>query len=489
MVSRSIVGSGITLLLLAGACTPGATKQSTDSQAQVAQTPAANAQANAAPEAQNANAKVAPTPTLTAATVPGAPSTADQLAAFYKQNMPENGVYENGQVAHTIQKGDTYQKIATAYLNMTDVYAATDLAHIMEKTKVAMAPGNKVTIPNLLTRVPGDPKAERLGWPEDKILRGIFVTGIAGQRAWQDYLDRLAERGLNAIVLDGRDYQGPITYPTKAKLAHESGTYAKPPIPDLARAIRFAHQKGIRVIMRIPCFHDPWTDKAVPRVTLKGPAGNPVHFEWLDPTNEEVQSYVLDLVKEQVDAGADEIQLDYVRFPVHLGEMAAKMPKQKDRAGVIRDFVKRVHDVTEPAGVKLSLDLFGVAATGNRDDIEKLGQDIAIVGPAAEAISPMAYPSHYTKGYMGWEIPGDHPEIIGIANKAAVAQLEKVKSTTVVRAWLQAFPWRSPKFGPKYIADQAKEAEKSGGHGWLMWSPDGSYGAVWQAIPKLAQTK
>lgn len=473
------------VFIFAVACTPGAAHKSDATPPPPSQ---AVAQSNTDP---GTDVPVITTPSLTAAALKTvdapSPNSPDAVRAYLQAHLPAGGSLDGAplELVHTVNAGDTYKKIASDYLALTEVYAVRDLTRLLEQTKVKLTEGARITIPRPLTRVPGDPKTERLGWPEDKVLRGVFVTGSAGQRAWEDYLNKLAERSLNIIVLDGRDYQGPITYPTKAKLAVESGAAAKPVIPDLARMIRFAHWKGIRVAMRIPCFHDPWTDKRVSRVTLKSPiSGAPVHFDWIDPTNEEVQNYVLELVREQIDAGADEIQLDYVRFPVHLGELAAKLPKQKERSYIIRDFVKRVHDITEPAGVMLSLDLFGVAATGSRDDIEKLGQDITIIGPGAEAISPMAYPSHYSKGYNGWDEPGDHAEIIGIANKAAIAQIKKTNAPTVVRAWLQAFPWRSPHFGPPYIAAQAKFAESSGGHGWLMWSPDGSYGAVWQAIPK-----
>src|SRR5205085_2214461 len=121
-----------------------------------------------------------------------------------------------------------------------------------------------------------------------------------------------------------------------------------------------------------------------------------------DPTNTEAQDYAIDLAKEGIEAGADEIQLDYVRFPVNINERIVKMPEPKDRPAVIRDFVRRVKAITKPAGVMLSLDLFGVAATGIRSDIERLGQDIGVMGVEADAISPMVYPSHYDKGYRGW---------------------------------------------------------------------------------------
>ena len=114
-----------------------------------------------------------------------------------------------------------------------------------------------------------------------------------------------------------------------------------------------------------------------------------------------------------------------------------------ERKKVIHDFVARVHEVTKARGVPLSLDLFGVVATGVPDDLEKLGQDITMLAPVCEAISPMLYPSHYSDGYLGYEHPGDHPEVIGVGTKASVVKLPK-GSKTVIRSWLQAFPWRAP---------------------------------------------
>jgi hypothetical protein len=338
----------------------------------------------------------------------------------------------------------------------------------------------------VLTRAPRDPREEKLGLPEDKALRALFMTGPFIAQKWVESLDKMAARGINAVILDAKDYQGPVTYPTKAKIAVEIGAASKPSIPNLARAIRFAHWRGIRVSLRIPCFHDPWADKKAKdgRLSLiSATSGQPVHIDWLDPTNPEAQDYAIEIAKEGIEAGADEINLDYVRFPVHITERFAKLPDPSKRSAIIRDFVKRVHAETKPAGVLLSLDLFGVTATGARSDIDRLGQDIAVVGPEAEVIMPMVYPSHYDKGYNGWEHPGDHPEIVGIGVKAAVAQLAKVKSTTVVRSWLQAFAWRTSIYGTKYVVDQAKSAEANGGVGWGMWSPSCEYSAVYNGFP------
>jgi len=457
-------------------------------EARDAESPPPPSSAVVAPSPSGSAASQAASADKPAAAPTGAP-TREELVAYLKKNAPKGGDVEAGdaiKLTHTVSAGDTYPAIAAAYLDLTEIYAPSELARAIEKKNPSLVAGSKIEIPAVLTRAPRDPREEKLGLPEDKALRALFMTGPFLAQKWVESLDKMAARGINAVILDAKDYQGPVTYPTKAKIAVEIGAASKPSIPNLARAIRFAHWRGIRVSLRIPCFHDPWADKKTKdgRLSLKSATtGQPVHIDWLDPTNVEAQDYAIELAKEGIEAGADEINLDYVRFPVHITEKFAKLPDPSKRSAIIRDFVKRVHAETKPAGVLLSLDLFGVTATGARSDIDRLGQDIAVVGPEAEVIMPMVYPSHYDKGYNGWEHPGDHPEIVGIGVKAAVAQLAKVKSTTVVRSWLQAFAWRTSIYGTKYVVDQAKSAEANGGIGWGMWSPSCEYSAVYNGFP------
>ncbi len=448
---------------------------------------------DAAPVAVPA-AAVADSPTVDAGATPAPEANPrDSLVAQLKKALPPGGAVDVGQeitVSHLPSRGDTFESIAGAYLDLTGYYTAPELARALRKSVPSLIVGTRVQIPNIVTHVARDPRSEKLGWPADKALRALFMTGPFAATKWVESLDRMTARGFNAVILDAKDYQGPVTYPTRSAIALEVGAANKPSIANLARTIRFAHWRGIRVSLRIPCFYDPRADRGAKngRLSLKhAVTGKPVHIGWLDPTNDEVQTYVLELVREGIEAGADEINLDYVRFPVHVTSQFVRMPPPKDRSVAIRDFVRRVHAETKPAGVMLSLDLFGVTATGSRSDIDSLGQDIAVIGPEAEAIMPMVYPSHYDKGYNGWANPGDHPEIVGIGTKAAVAQLAKVGATTVVRAWLQAFAWRTSTYGARYIKDQAVSAEKNGGIGWAMWSPSCDYRVVFAAFPALPQ--
>lgn len=428
---------------------------------------------------------------------PSTTAKADDAAApqgsfidWVRAKLPPGGAVDekNGVVTVTATAGpkDTVLTLARAYLDLTDIYLYDDLAAEISKT-TAVFPGKKITIPHLLTEPYKEPEQERMAWPADNALRGIYIGGIYAVHPLQQTLERMKARNINAIVLDGKDYTGPITYPTKVKVAIDNGAARNPPIADLARTIRFAHKYGVYVIMRISCFHDPWTSVKTPALSIQSKFGKPYPIDWLDPANPDAQQYILDLMNEQISMGADEIQLDYVRFPVQKGLGNAVLPPADgSREKVLTAFVHKAHEITQAHHLPLSLDIFGVTATGTIVDSHNLGQDIGLLGKECEALSPMVYPSHYDKGFLGFSEPGNHPEIIAIGTKGAVQRLEKAGDTgAVIRPWLQAFMWRSPEYGPKYLAQETKEAEKGGGVGWLMWNPGCSYWDAWKAIPPV----
>jgi hypothetical protein len=340
-----------------------------------------------------------------------------------------------------------------------------------------------VRIPRVLAAPYATPDAERMAWPADRTLKGIYLTAQTAAQRWPEILDRVQASGLNAIVLDAKAYAGAITYPSHVQLALDSGAGKAPPIPDFSRAIRFAHARGVYVIARLACFNDPWMAGHVPRLSVRSKSGGASAVGWIDPANVEVQDYLVALVKEVIDLGADEIQLDYVRFPVEGTGDAAMLAADGHRSQAIASFVARVHEATEARHVPLSLDVFGIAGSAPRSDIETLGQNLTLLGPVAEAISPMVYPSHYPVGTFGFEQPGDHPELVGFGTKATVTKLKSNEASgPIVRPWLQAASFRTSEFGPKYIRDEIRSAEASGAVGWLLWDAGNSYWAVWSAL-------
>jgi hypothetical protein len=148
--------------------------------------------------------------------------------------------------------------------------------------------------------------------------------------------------------------------------------------------------------------------------------------------------------------------------------------------------VGQVHDVPQHAGEPLSHDVFGIVAWGFDADVLSTGQDLTLLGPEIEALSPMVYPSHFSEGFNGYEVPGAHADIVGIGTRKAIEAMKEKAPKVVVRPWVQAFPYRSPGYGSGYIADQIASSAHNGGVGWLAWNSGGEYAATFGATAMRA---
>jgi hypothetical protein len=439
----------------------------------------------------------APAPEEPSARVPFAdPALADWIGT----RLPRGGEVVaradgSPSINHAVQENENIDTVAEAYIELTHFYRTDDLARaIRDENKLAPgeAPerGAHLAIPDVIDAVPAEPSEGRLGWPENKVMRGVHVRGIvAAGKNFARLLDQMAARGMNLIVLDVKDADGRLTFPSSVPLASEVGAIQSPSMRHLSRTIQFAHEHGIRVAMRIVCFQDDVLSRVRRDLAVKSIWGKPMRIGWLDPSNEIVQRYIIDLAEEVIDAGADEIQLDYVRYPVaniqgadfRLKELKLTKPE------VIRDFVRRVHEVAKPHGVPLTVDVFGIVAEGVRQDIENLGQDPILLSHECEVISPMVYPSHYPKGFMGFAEPGDHPELVGFGVSRLLALIRRGHpgAKTLVRPWIQGMPYHAPSFGPQYIAEEVGHAKRAGAAGWMVWNPSQNFSDTWQAVAPL----
>ena len=209
---------------------------------------------------------------------------------------------------------------------------------------------------------------------------------------------------------------------------------------------------------------------------------------WADTSNPKVQEYNLALAKFVAGSGADEVQFDYVRFPAEGDQKDAQFAFMKShpewqRADVIADFLSRAYSELHPAGVLLSLDVFGVMAWQRPVDLNHTGQDIVRMAKYCDVLSPMIYPSHFF-GMDGYRRPGDAPEHF---ISSSMQRFEKVTqgSGVVLRPWLQAFGWRTSTYSPQYIETQVKVAKNNGGVGFLFWNARNDYGRPFAAMPVM----
>jgi hypothetical protein len=320
------------------------------------------------------------------------------------------------------------------------------------------------------------PTEPRLGWPDDRRIDGLYAQiGMIGQPWFPKFLDHIAASGMNAVVVDGKDYSGWLTYPSAIPLATETHAASHAVLRSLSQLVHSAHERGIRVLLRVSCFHDPWMAAHRHDLAIRGMS------DWLDPNNVAAQDYLLAVVDETLEAGVDEIQLDYVRYPtegIGHADFALGGAKTTD---VIAGFVQRVHDHTQEAGVPLALDVFGVVAWQRSVDVRATGQDLTRLGQVVEVLSPMVYPSHFREGFNGYADPGAHPEVVAFGTGQAETVLRKAGSTAVVRPWIQAFPWHAAGYSSVYVAQEIAQARAARGVGWLAWNAGGYYNEVFAA--------
>jgi hypothetical protein len=401
-----------------------------------------------------------------------------------------------GTALYETRRGDTVISVARHYLSQTSYLTSAELAEAMRGANLELhgtflKANQELVIPGIL----GAPIAEKtVPVPKDFEVRAIYLTGLmAGSDHGMKIVRRWREVGGNAVVFDIKDSDGTVNIPFQHPLmgAH------KAPIRDLPKYTRFLHSLGLHAIARIAMFRDERLVVTHPELAVKSKkTGQPWRengkLVWTDPSQVQVQEFDIALALAAAEAGADEIQFDYVRFPAEGDQKDASFSYQKSRpewqrSDVIADFLRRAYTSLHPKGVLLSLDVFGVMAWQRSVDLAHTGQDIVRMAKHCDVLSPMIYPSHFF-GMDGIARPGDAPEHFIGESMERFQEITK-GSGAVIRPWLQAFAWRTKTYSPKYIEVQVLTAKNKGGVGFLFWNANNDYSKPYAAMPEMKAAK
>ena len=122
----------------------------------------------------------------------------------------------------------------------------------------------------------------------------------------------------------------------------------------------------------------------------------------------------------------------------------------------------------------LSADLFGMVTT-NPDDLN-IGQIIEFAEPYFDFLAPMVYPSHYPKGFRGYQNVNAYPyEIVKFSMDRGVLRLIAASSTPAkLRPWLQDFDYPVP-YTPEMVKAQIQAVYDAGLTSWMLWDPTNIY--------------
>ncbi len=395
---------------------------------------------------------------------------------------------------YVVQPGDNLNLIASHLKAATGHYSLTGLlddiraANHLEGT--LLRPGQRLTVPH--ARAVANPHVAQPA-NNGADLRGIYLTGpICGEASVFARVDSFVVAGGNAVIFDIKDIDGGVSFHSHSPLAAWGHGRSAPVISDVHDLLARLHRRNLYVVARLALFLDGELGRQCPDLALHGPDGEPWRERgcvWMDPAAPQVQQYNIGLALELARAGADEIQLDYVRFPTNgwdgddTGDSAAT---GADRRAVIAGFLSALSDSLRPLGVQISADLYGISAWGRDVDLAVTGQHVPTFAQYVDTICPMIYPSHFGPGFEGIANPANLPEYFvseGVRRFRALAG-----DAARIRPWLQAFAWRVDGYGSRYVARQIAAADVSGASGWCLWNPTGRYETACVALRPTTPT-
>lgn len=343
---------------------------------------------------------------------------------------------------------------------------------------------------DLNVNIAGEPGVKQDPQQDAPVVKGIYVTAhSAGGARMESLIKLLDDTELNSMVIDVKDDNGYITYPTQAAELLELGT-AQKYIRDIQSLMKTLNEHEIYPIARIVVFKDTVLARKNPELSFLHKDGtiwkNGRGESFVNPYREEVWKYNIVIAKEAARLGFKEIQFDYVRFPEGFEKKADSLQYDKteeSRADVVTGFVKYAREQLEPLGVRVSVDIFGYAASVPA--AEGIGQDFVKISNDVHVISPMVYPSHYSTGWFDQKDPDKSPYA---TIKGAMIDTHKKldpigDSKPIIRPWIQDFTasWLGKghyvKYGKTEVEAQIKALQDTNVQEFLLWNAGNKYSA------------
>lgn len=318
--------------------------------------------------------------------------------------------------------------------------------------------------------------------PAPSEVKGVYLTAwnAANPGFLAGILNLIDRTELNAVVVDVKDDSGRVTIATDEATAVAAGA-VRPFLTDPQAFTADLHERGIYAIARIVAFKDPIVAPANPDWAVHSAGGGIWRdwngVAWLNPYNREAWDYVIRIARAAAEAGFDEIQFDYVRFPTDGDLSATRYPGADGRAyqQVVADFLAHAREELAPYGVLVSADVFGLV-TSVRDDMG-IGQRLEEIAGATDYVSPMLYPSHYERGNLGLPNPDAMPyetiyrSLVDARDRILAAGLD---TRTAVRPWLQDFSMGHT-YGADEVRAQIQATYDAGYTSWMLWNAANQY--------------
>lgn len=306
----------------------------------------------------------------------------------------------------------------------------------------------------------------------------VSPDDVLDSERWNTILSLADVSGINGIVVDLKTEDGTVVYPTEVPTANAIGAVSS--YFDARKVVADARERDLYLIGRIGVFQDSFYAEAEPDHAVVNAADGSLWrsrngLAWLDPTDPVSFEYSIALAEEACKVlGFDEIQFDYVSFPIGGDISEAQFDaayNQEVRVASIAAFLTRAYAVLNPTGCTVSSTILGIVLESSSD--EGVGQRPSTMSRIVDVLSPTLYTTNYGAGWKGFENPNDNA--VEIVTTALDGGRGKLDGYGYLRPWLQTWAIDTG-------AQRAVQSAVTGdGMGWLLWSNEANYSA--DALP------
>ncbi len=310
-----------------------------------------------------------------------------------------------------------------------------------------------------------------------KALYLTFWGASVNSKTLKRVLNIIDNTEANAIVVDIKNEYGSTVYKTSFEQANSYGAHKDRTNRDITKFMDMMKSRNIYTIARIVTFKDEIQASNNEDYAIKKEDGtiwrNHDNMAWVDPFDKRSHAYTIAIAEDAAKVGFDEINFDYIRFPAKSGLKLSKESTPENRLKAIESFLKSAKQKLRKYGVFISVDTYGNVCWEKGD--VGIGQEISSLAKHSDYISPMLYPSGFSKGSFNFEHPAEHPyEVI----YRSIKHIRDRINPNRVRPWLQYFKdyAHTRKHYKKFeVNEQMRATDDVNASGWMMWSPSSRY--------------
>ena len=320
----------------------------------------------------------------------------------------------------------------------------------------------------------------------DKKAVYISAYQVRNMTGINKYKGIVKNNKLNAVVVDMKDDYGVLRFTPNSELLKKKGFVSAYKI-DVEQFVSEFKKDDVYLVARIVVFKDKhlseysggkyavWnynTGKAW--VGTKDASGTLYDENWVDPYCEEVWEYNVEIAKELIQRGFDEVQFDYIRFPtdgLNLGSASYRWKeKGMDKESAIMSFLSYARkNIDAPIGI----DIYG--ANGWYRSGTRTGQDVEMLSEYVDIICPMFYPSHFEQNFLESTPVIERPYRIyfyGTYRNMVIG-----RNRIIVRPWVQAFymgvRYDRTYYDKNYVKREVFGVRDSVNRGYMYWNNSG----------------